>query len=236
MPFDPSWIDLEKGCTLLINKPIDWTSFDVVNKVRGSLSRYFKQKRIKVGHAGTLDPKATGLLIICVGKHTKRIQAFQQFDKSYEGTLELGKTTPTYDRESQPDAFYETQHISEQDVYNLTDQFIGRIEQIPPIYSALKVDGKIAYKAARAGQEIVLKSRKIDIQKFDIIEVNMPYVSFEVSCSKGTYIRSLAFDFGKALNSGAYLYRLHRTRIGPFISEQAYELSQVVSGLELQSN
>jgi len=190
-----------KGEILLINKPYGWTSFQAVKKVR------YVTRAKKVGHAGTLDPLASGLLIICTEQQTKGIQAIQDAEKEYEGTITLGATTPSYDMETEPNEHFPTDHITEALIHETTKQFLGEIEQIPPLFSAIKVDGKRAYTLARQGDATVLKSRRISIYDFDITRIELPEVDFQVRCSKGTYIRSLAYDFGKALNTGAYLSR-----------------------------
>ncbi len=207
---------IQEGHVFLIDKPLDWTSFDVVNKIRWNIRKAYNLKKIKVGHAGTLDPKATGLLLVCTGKWTKRIDEFQAQEKTYTGTIKLGVTTPTYDLESEEDQTFPTEHITEEIIHEATKQFIGEIEQFPPMHSAVKVDGKRLYELAREGQEIERKARKITIHDFKITNINLPFIDFEVNCSKGTYIRSLAFDFGKAVNSGGYLTALRRTKIGEF--------------------
>lgn len=207
---------IQEGHVFLIDKPLDWTSFDVVNKIRWNIRKAYNLKKIKVGHAGTLDPKATGLLLVCTGKWTKRIDEFQAQEKTYTGTIKLGVTTPTYDLESEEDQTFPTEHITEEIIHEATKQFIGEIEQFPPMHSAVKVDGKRLYELAREGQEIEIKARKITIHDFKITKIDLPFVDFEVNCSKGTYIRSLAFDFGKAVNSGGYLTALRRTKIGEF--------------------
>ena len=207
---------IQEGHVFLIDKPLDWTSFDVVNKIRWNIRKSYDLKKIKVGHAGTLDPKATGLLLVCTGKLTKRIDEFQAQEKTYTGTIKLGVTTPTYDLESEEDQTFPTEHLTEEIINEATKQFIGEIEQFPPMHSAIKVDGKRLYELAREGQEIERKARKITIHDFKITKIDLPFVDFEVNCSKGTYIRSLAFDFGKAVNSGGYLTALRRTKIGDF--------------------
>ncbi|MBK8872782.1 MAG: tRNA pseudouridine(55) synthase TruB [Bacteroidia bacterium] len=212
-------MDFEKGEVLLFDKPLKWTSFDLVRKVRGLI-------RIKkVGHAGTLDPLATGLMIICTGKMTKQIDTFQAQIKEYTGTFKLGATTPCYDMEQPEDATFPTEHISEQMIREMVNQFTGVISQLPPPHSAVKVDGKRAYELARKGKEVVMKPREVTIEAFEITGINMPEVSFRIVCSKGTYIRSIAHDFGRALGSGAYLTSLCRTRIGEFRLENAMQLA-----------
>ena len=208
--------EIQEGKVFLIDKPLDWTSFDAVNKIRWNIRKAYNVKKIKVGHAGTLDPKATGLLIICTGKFTKRIDEIQAESKVYTGTIKLGVTTPTYDTQSEEDEVYPTAHITEELIHQTTQIFIGEIEQFPPIHSAVKQDGKRLYELARAGKEVEVKPRKIRIYDFRITKIEMPYVEFEVHCGKGTYIRSLANDFGKALDSGGYLTELRRTKIGEF--------------------
>ncbi len=213
--------NFKNGQVLLIDKPIEWTSFQVVNKLRWAIKKQFKLKKIKVGHAGTLDPLATGLLIICTGKFTKRIDEFQAQIKEYTGTFTIGSTTPSYDLETEIDKHFTIEHITEQLIKETTLQFIGEIEQKPPIFSAIKKDGKRLYELARAGETIEIKSRKVIIDAFEITNINLPKIEFKVVCSKGTYIRSLAYDFGKALNSGAHLSSLRRTKIGNFSVDNA---------------
>lgn len=221
----------EVGEVLLVNKPLHWTSFDVVNKLRYSISRK-AGKRMKVGHAGTLDPLATGLLIICAGKMTKRIDEFTGMEKEYTGTIMLGATTPTYDSETQPDKLYPTNHITIDQLFVVKEKFTGAIAQIPPVYSAIKVDGKVAYNQARKGKDIELKPRDIFIHELEFTRIQLPEVDFRVTCSKGTYIRSLAYDFGKALQSGAYLKALTRTRIGSFKLEDASSVEEWVAKIQ----
>lgn len=220
--------DFESGKVLLVDKPKDWTSFDVVKKLRHAI-------RIKkIGHAGTLDPMATGLLILCTGKFTKKIDEFMGAEKEYEGTLVLGATTPSYDAESEVDATFPWEHISEEDLRRQASSMTGDISQMPPIFSALKVDGKRAYDLARQGKEVKLEPRQVHIREFEITAVRWPEVDFRVSCSKGTYIRSLAYDFGKTLGSGAYLNRLVRTRIGDFKLEEARNLLELVDEIHAE--
>ncbi|WP_372793134.1 tRNA pseudouridine(55) synthase TruB [Lutibacter sp.] len=211
--------DFKEGQVLLIDKPLEWTSFQVVNKLRWHIRQKFGIKKIKVGHAGTLDPLASGLLIICTGKFTKQINEYQGQIKEYTGEFTLGATTPSYDLETEIDASFPITHITDELIYNTTKLFIGDIDQIPPIFSALKKDGKRLYELARAGETTEINSRKISIAEFEITKINLPKVNFRVVCSKGTYIRSLAYDFGKALNSGAHLSELRRTKIGTFSVE-----------------
>ncbi|EDP98450.1 tRNA pseudouridine(55) synthase TruB [Kordia algicida OT-1] len=208
--------EFQAGQTLLIDKPLTWSSFQAVNKVKWALKSTFKVKKLKVGHAGTLDPLATGLLIICVGKHTKKISEFQGQAKEYTGTITVGGTTPSYDLESEINETFPTDHITGELIHETTKQFLGEIDQVPPVFSALKKDGKRLYELARAGEEVEVPSRKITIHEFEITRIVLPEIDFRVVCSKGTYIRSLAHDFGKALNSGGHLSALRRTKIGNF--------------------
>ncbi len=214
--------DFNKGELVLINKPVGWTSFDVVKKIRYAV----KQK--KVGHAGTLDPLATGLLIIAIGPATKQINTLQILNKTYTGTIEIGKTTPSYDLETEFDSECEYQHITTEKLKEASTQLSGEIDQIPPLFSAIKHEGKRAYKKARSGEDIVLDARKVTIEKFDITSTDLPEVHFEVKCSKGTYIRSLAHDFGKILDTGGYLKQLTRTAIGDYQLKDAYELDDFI--------
>ena len=213
--------DFQKGELILIDKPYTWTSFDVVKSVKGQARRITGIKRIKVGHAGTLDPLATGLLIICTGKKTKEIEGFQAQEKEYTGTIYLGATTPCFDLEQEVDKRFDISEITEEQVRNTTAQFLGEIEQTPPIFSATKMDGKRAYEYARNNEEVKIKSKKISIYEFELTRVELPEIDFRIRCSKGTYIRSIARDFGLALNNGAYLTALRRTKIGDFSVEDA---------------
>jgi tRNA pseudouridine55 synthase len=209
------------GQTLLIDKPLNWSSFQAVNSIKWSIRRKFELKKIKVGHAGTLDPLATGLLLICTGKSTKTINELQGQAKEYTGTITLGGTTPSYDLESEINETFPTEHITEAMIKEATQQFLGEIEQAPPIFSALKKDGKRLYEYAREGLEVEIKKRLITIHEFEITGIEATVVSFRVACSKGTYIRSLAHDFGIALNSGAHLSSLRRTKIGDYNVDNA---------------
>ena len=204
-----------KGEIILINKPYGWSSFQAVKKIK------YVTKAKKVGHAGTLDPLASGLLMICTEQQTKGIQAIQDADKEYEGTLVLGATTPSYDMETEPNAHFPTEHITEELLHSIIPQFLGEIDQVPPLFSALKVDGKRAYQLARQGDATVLKSRKITIHSLEFTRIEIPEVDFLVRCTKGTYVRSLVFDIGTALGSGAYMSRLVRTKIGEHHLENA---------------
>ena len=206
--------DYKNGQVLLIDKPLNWTSFQVVNKLRWHIRQKFNLKKIKVGHAGTLDPLASGLLIICTGSFTKKIDEYQGQIKEYTGEITLGATTPSFDLETEINQSFPIDHISEDLIRQTTQQFIGEIDQKPPIFSAIKKDGKRLYELARAGETTEIKARKITIDSFEITNINLPKVEFRVVCSKGTYIRSLAYDFGKALNSGGHLTALRRTKIG----------------------
>lgn len=216
--------DFKEGQILLFDKPLGWTSFQVVNKVRWLIRKSCNIKKIKVGHAGTLDPLASGLLIICTGKFTKKIDELQGQEKEYTGTFTLGATTPSYDLETEINQTFETSHISEEDIQGATLEFLGEIDQIPPKYSALKKDGKRYYDYARNDEELEIPSRKTTIKEFEITEIRFPEVDFRVVCSKGTYIRSLANDFGKALGTGAYLSSLRRTKIGGFLVDEALDV------------
>ena len=212
------------GEIILIDKPMDWTSFQVVNKIRWLIRSTFGIKKIKVGHAGTLDPLESGLLILCTGKMTKSIEQFMGQEKEYTGTFTLGATTPSYDLETEIDNTFPTDHITEELIHNTLDQFVGTIDQYPPVFSALKKDGKRLYEFAREGIEVEIPTRKVNIRSFELTQKAIPKVDFKVICSKGTYIRSLANDYGKALNSGAHLSALRRTRIGEFNIEQAVSI------------
>ncbi|WP_067144845.1 tRNA pseudouridine(55) synthase TruB [Pseudotamlana agarivorans] len=224
--------DYQSGQVLLIDKPLNWTSFQVVNKLRWEIRQAFKIKKIKVGHAGTLDPLATGLLVLCTGKMTKQIDTFQGQIKEYTGTIVLGSTTPSFDLETDIDKTYPTAHITEDLIKETTQQFIGDIQQYPPVFSALKKDGKRLYEFARAGEDVEIKPRTVSISEFEITNIDGNYISFRVVCSKGTYIRSLANDFGKALNSGAHLSSLRRTKIGDFKVENATSIEAFIESLK----
>lgn len=216
----------EEGELLLIDKPIEWTSFDAVNFIRSFLKHCFKLKKLKVGHAGTLDPLATGLLLVCTGKKTKTIQDLQNMDKTYTGTMLLGQTTPSFDLESEPDGYFSTENITFEELETARTKFIGAIEQIPPIYSAIKIDGKRAFLYARKNQDVNMIARKITIYDFELTAINIPVIEFKVSCSKGTYIRSLVNDFGAALNNGACLTSLRRTHIGAYSVEDSFKIDK----------
>ncbi|MDO5972183.1 tRNA pseudouridine(55) synthase TruB [Flavivirga aquimarina] len=232
--------DYLSGQVLLVDKPLNWTSFQVVNKLRWEIRQAFDIKKIKVGHAGTLDPLATGLLVICTGKMTKQIDTFQGQVKEYTGTFVLGSTTPSYDLETEIDKKFSTTHITDTLIQDTTKQFIGNIQQYPPVFSALKKDGKRLYEFARAGESVEIKPRTVNISEFEITKINTSdapstdsiNIDFRVVCSKGTYIRSLANDFGKALHSGAHLSTLRRTKIGDFYIDDSITIETFISNLK----
>jgi len=217
----------KEGTVLLVDKPLNWTSFQVVNKIRWLIKQQFNIKKIKVGHAGTLDPLATGLLILCTGKYTKKIETYQAQVKEYTGSFTLGATTPSYDLESEIDQKFDISEISQEDILKNTQQFLGEIQQQPPIFSALKKNGKRLYEYAREGSKIEIPSRPVTIKEFQITKIELPCVEFRIVCGKGTYIRSLAYDFGRSLNNGAYLSSLRRTKIGEFRVEDAIDIFEV---------
>ncbi|PKH49491.1 tRNA pseudouridine(55) synthase TruB [Tenacibaculum sp. Bg11-29] len=226
--------DYKNGQVLLIDKPLEWTSFQVVNKLRWHIRKRFDIKKIKVGHAGTLDPLATGLLIICTGKKTKIIDTYQGQIKEYTGTITLGGTTPSYDLETAVNETFSTEHITEELIHETTKQFTGVIQQKPPIFSAIKKEGKRLYELARKGETTEIKSREVTIPIFEITKINANDIDFRVVCSKGTYIRSLAYDFGVALNSGAHLSALRRTKIGDFHVDNAQSVDEFINSLEVE--
>lgn len=217
--------DFTEGQLLLVNKPYNWTSFDVVGKLRNA----FKPLKLKVGHAGTLDPLATGLLIICTGKMTKQIDTFQAQEKEYTGTMTLGATTPSYDMETEADQKFDIGPITDEQIKNVCKQFTGDIQQYPPAHSAVKIDGERLYEKARRGEEVERRLRNVTINAFEITGIALPEIHFRVVCSKGTYIRSLVHDFGKAINNGAYLSKLRRTRSGEYKIEDAHEIMELVN-------
>ncbi|PUV25940.1 tRNA pseudouridine(55) synthase TruB [Sphingobacterium athyrii] len=217
-----------EGEMLLIDKPLTWTSFDVVGKVRNSL----KPLKLKVGHAGTLDPLATGLLIVCTGKLTKKIDSYQAEDKEYTGTITLGGTTPSYDLETEIDETFPITHINEQMILDAAKSFVGDIQQFPPAHSAIKINGERVYEKARRGEDVEIKSRQVRINSFEIEKIELPNVYFRISCSKGTYIRSLAYDFGKVLQSGSHLSSLRRTKSGDYRVENAWNLEQLIAEIK----
>ena len=220
-------MDFIAGEVLYFNKPLHWTSFDVVNKLRYKLSRRLKVKKIKVGHAGTLDPLATGVMILCTGKATKRIDEFQYQTKEYVATLKLGATTPSFDLEKEVDATYPTEHISRSLVEQVLQSFVGEIQQVPPVFSACKIEGKRAYELAREGKDVELKSKTLVIDEIELLECQLPVIKIRVVCSKGTYIRALARDIGIALSSGAHLIALERTRIGDITLDKCMNPEQI---------
>jgi tRNA pseudouridine55 synthase len=223
--------DYKEGQVLLIDKPLEWTSFQAVNKIRWLIRKSFDIKKIKVGHAGTLDPLATGLLIICTGKFTKKIDTFQAQEKEYTGTFSLGGTTPSYDLETEIDQTFDISEITAEKIHEATKQFLGEIQQQPPVFSALKKDGIRLYEYARSGEEVEIPFRTVTISEFEITKIDLPTVHFRVVCSKGTYIRSLANDFGKALNNGAHLSALRRTKIGNFSVDNALGIEAFIKSL-----
>ena len=216
---------------LYFDKPLGWTSFNLVNRVRGVLSRHIGVKKLKVGHAGTLDPLATGVMILCTGKNTKLIESFQYQTKEYVATIKLGATTPSFDLETEIDAEYPVEHITEDLVKQTLNKFIGEIKQIPPTYSAIKINGKRAYEYARKGDEVELKPKTLVIDEIELLDYKMPEIVVRVVCSKGTYIRALARDIGEALNSGGHLTALRRTRIGDIRVENCLQYDDFVNNL-----
>ncbi len=217
--------DFASGEVLLVDKPYQWTSFDVVRKVVNAI----KPQKVKVGHAGTLDPLATGLLVLCTGKFTKRIAEFQSQEKEYTGTITLGATTPSYDLEQEIDQRFDLAGITEDRIRHTASTFVGEIEQVPPAHSAIKIDGERVYAKARRGEQVLVKPRSVFIREFEITGINMPQVDFRVVCSKGTYIRSLAYDFGKAMDNGAHLSQLRRTKSGSFHVADAWQLEDLIA-------
>lgn len=223
--------DFQDGQVLQIDKPLNWTSFQAVNKLKWALKSKLGLKKIKIGHAGTLDPLATGLLLVCTGKFTKRISELQGQEKEYTGTITVGATTPSYDLETEINETFPTEHITDELIHETIKQFLGEIDQRPPIFSALKKDGIRLYEHARNGEEVEIPTRKTVIHEFEITRIALPEIDFRVVCSKGTYIRSLAFDFGKALNSGGHLTALRRTKIGNYDVKDGYDLEAFVDSL-----
>lgn len=222
----PKSFNFPEGEVLLIDKPLNWTSFDVVNFIRGFLRKIYGWKKLKVGHAGTLDPLATGLLIICTGRFTKKIDEYQGLNKVYVGKMYFGATTPSYDKETEIDREFDISDIEESELLAMAKSFEGEIEQIPPAYSAIKIKGKRAFEYARKNNEVKLKSRLVKINEFTISNISLPNIDFSVDCSKGTYIRSLMRDFGEKLDKGAYLSQLRRTHIGEFKVTNAFSLEE----------
>ena len=225
---NPTKFNFAEGEMLLIDKPLTWTSFDVVGKVRNSI----KPLKLKVGHAGTLDPLATGLLIVCTGKLTKKIDSYQAEDKEYTGSITLGATTPSYDLETEIDQTFSIDHITEEMIFEAAKSFEGDIQQFPPAHSAIKINGERVYEKARRGEEVEIKSRQVRINSFLIEKIELPNVYFRISCSKGTYIRSLAYDFGKFLQSGSHLSSLRRTKSGDYSVENAWNLEQLIAEIK----
>ena len=235
IPFEMEFTlqSISNGKLLLIDKPLEWTSFQAVNRIRWGLKSKFNLKKLKVGHAGTLDPLATGLLLICTGKMTKKIPEFQAQEKTYTGTITLGATTPSFDSETPIDKKFKITHLNDEALIAAKEKFKGEIDQSPPLFSAIKKEGKRLYEYARAGEKIEIKSRKIKIHRFDFKRIELPNIAFEVKCSKGTYIRSLANDFGKSVDSGGYLSSLRRIKIGPFKVINALTPQEFIKKLEL---
>ena len=224
-------LDFQTGEMILIDKELNWTSFDVVSKLRNSIKKKLNIKKIKVGHAGTLDPLATGLLIICTGKMTKRINEFAGLNKTYIGKITIGSTTPSYDLETKPNVYYPTEHINKNLIIETAKKFVGKIDQKPPVFSAVKKDGVRLYKLARKGLKVEVEKREIIIHDFLISSINFPEVEFSLTCSKGTYIRSLAHDFGKELGSGAHLSELRRSSIGDYSVDNSLKLMEFIRNI-----
>lgn len=227
--------NFQEGEVLLIDKPLEWTSFDVVNHLRSYIKRAFDLKKIKVGHAGTLDPLASGLLIICTGKYTKQIDTYQGLDKVYVGSMKLGATTPSFDMETDEDQSFDVSELTSEKLMQATAPFVGEIQQVPPVYSAIKIDGKRAFLYARKQDDVKMKPRPVTIHQFSVLNVELPHADFVVHCTKGTYIRSLVHDFGKSLGNGAYLTALRRTQIGDFSVSNAFSLEEIREEIRLQA-
>ncbi len=227
--------EIVEGMMLLVSKPEGWSSFDVVNKIKAAVRHTYQLKKFKIGHAGTLDPLASGLLIICTGRMTKQIESYQGQTKYYRGVIKLGATTPSYDRETEEDAQYRVDHITQADIEKAAEQLTGEIMQKPPMFSAIKKNGVRLYKMARARKQMKIEPRKVLVSSFDITGVDLPLVSFEVICSKGTYIRSLAYDLGKELKSGGYLMELERTGIGDYRLEDAWDVHELTQKIRDQT-
>lgn len=230
MNFSPE--SILEGQLLLLDKPLEWSSFQVVNKLRWALKKKYHLKKLKVGHAGTLDPLATGLLIICTGGMTKKISEIQALEKTYTGTITLGATTPSYDLETAIDQNFPIDHITIEQLNTVKKNFIGEIEQYPPLFSAIKKEGKRLYEYARKGEKTIINPRKVTLHSFDFTQIDLPHIYFNVNCSMGTYIRSLAHDFGKALRSGAHLSQLRRTAVGSYSLENALTPSQIIEKID----
>ncbi len=223
--------DFKNGQILVIDKPLNWTSFQVVNKIRWAIRKKFKIKKIKVGHAGTLDPLATGILIICTGDFTKKLIEYQGETKEYTGTITLGGSTASYDLETEIDQTYPTEHITKESIMNTATTFVGKIDQKPPLYSAIKQDGVRLYRLARKGVQTEINSREVEISAFEITDISMPIISFRIECSKGTYIRSIANDFGEKLKTGGHLSSLRRTKSGSITIDSSSTLQNFLAGL-----
>lgn len=221
-------MDFITGEIIGIDKPLGWTSFDAVKRIRGAVQRRLRVKKFKVGHAGTLDPLATGVLIVCTGRATRIIDTLQQGSKEYVAEITLGATTPSFDLETKIDAHYPWEHITRQDVLDIIPKFTGKIMQVPPVFSAVKIDGKRAYNLARKGKEVTLKAKELEISEIELLDFQPPVVRLRIVCSKGTYIRALARDFGEALNSGAYLSALRRTRVGDMTLDRCLSVEEAV--------
>lgn len=224
-------MDFVSGEIFVIDKPLGWTSFDVVKRLRGAIQRRLHVKKFKVGHAGTLDPLASGVLLICTGRNTRIIEQLQSGCKEYVATIRLGATTPSFDLETEIDRTFNWEHITEQDVVNILPRFTGHIMQVPPVFSAVKVDGKRAYKFARKGEEVQLKAKPLEITEIELLESNLPDITLRILCSKGTYIRALARDIGTALDSGAHLIALRRTRVGDYTERQAISVEKAIENI-----
>ncbi len=224
--------DFKEGALIIVNKPLEWTSFDVVNKVRGAIRRVLNVKKIKVGHAGTLDPLATGIVVLCTGKYTKRIEEFQAEEKEYITTLKLGATTPSFDAEKEEDATFPYEHITEDYIREVLPQFTGLIEQVPPMYSAVKINGKRAYRYARSGKEVELKAKQVEVKEIELLKFEGRFLHLRIVCGKGTYIRSIARDLGFAMDSGAYLTELTRTRVGHFTLEDSSSVAECMENIQ----
>jgi tRNA pseudouridine55 synthase len=228
MPFQ-----FEQGEIILVNKPYRWTSFDVVNFVRNYIKSLPGLKKIKIGHAGTLDPLATGLLILCTGRMTKQIEQFKEFDKEYIGTFTIGATTPSYDLETETDQVFPYKQITEEIIHATASDLTGNYEQLPPMFSAVKIKGVRAYEHARKGREVTINPKQVSIPEFEITGIRLPVISFRIVCSKGTYIRAIARDFGEKMQCGAYLSSLCRTRIGIYYLKDAYELEDLRKSIQV---
>lgn len=215
-----------EGMFVVVDKPLEWTSFDIVNKFRYLLHRKLGTRKLKVGHAGTLDPLATGVVVVCTGKYTKRIEEVQLQEKVYTATIQLGATTPSFDLESEVDATYPTEHITKELVEEVLGRFVGEIDQVPPTFSAVKVDGKRAYEYARKGHELELSAKRIRISDIELLNFDLPHIEVRVTCGKGTYIRALARDIGVALGSGGHLTSLRRERVGDFSTDRAIRVEE----------